>query len=150
MIIKTTDIRIKKLDRDELPQNLGYLIDEFITLASEFERTPVSVLGQIDYALRKSGGFWLITNLETPIGYFFTEIVPTEYGTWVCLIHQLYIRTRYAKQKLVNQVDAIVAAWARNNNAREVVFYTRRNPTAFNRLLGSHWNVDSFILKRDV
>lgn len=138
------------MNRDQIPSTLGKLIDEFIIFSGEFERTPISILNQINYVLRRVGGLWVIYNSHNPIGYFFTEVVPTEYGTWACLIHQLYIKTSFAKRGVIHSVDGIIGAWARNNGATEVAFYTRRNPQAFNRLLGKNWNIDSFILKRAV
>lgn len=132
----------------ELPKNMDKLIHNFILGSGDYERTVDSVLRQIHYLLANNGAMWIIGDSDSLFGYFLAEIVPTEYESSICLVHQLFIKRNRSSRNLIKQVDAIITGWAKNKNVKDIAFYSRRSPEAFMRLLGRDWLIDSYVLKR--
>jgi hypothetical protein len=148
MLVKTGNIKISRVKN--IHESYLWLFRLFVQEAGEYERTPISILEQARKSAERNGSFWLISKGVEPVGYFFAEIVPSEYGTLVCLIHQVFIMARHSKPGLIRTIDGIIGAWGRNNGAAEVAFLTRRNPQAFLRYLGGDWILDSHIIKRSI
>lgn len=139
------DIEIKR--QNTLPIDFDFLTEKFIDEAGEYERTPTSIRAQI--LSMKEGALWVIRVENSIAGYFFAEILPTEYGGLIGLIHEVFIDKNFSKPEIINQVDETLNEWAKSCGAKELAFYTRRKPLAFMRLLkNKKWGVDSCVLKR--
>lgn len=94
-----------------------------------------------------SGCLWTISEKEVFRGYFFAEIVPTEYETRICLVHQVMVK---GNKKIIREIESVVEKWAIENGVHEMAFFTRRKPEAFIRSTGRKWEVDSVVLKRKI
>lgn len=131
------------------PREFGSLCSDFLKRSGDHERTVESVKQQIrGLSQKEDSDFWVITEKGETIGYFFAEIMPTEYGTKVCLIHQVVIRARGKKH--LAEVDRHLEKWASVRGATEMACYTRRKPEAFIRTLKNGWAIDSVVLKRKI
>jgi hypothetical protein len=136
--------------RLHLDEEFFALCGEFLKKSGDTERTIDSIRQQI--VELEGGGFWLIKEEGgQTICYFFAEIRPSEYGTLVCLIHQVVVSAK-AKRKWhwLKQVDGYLHAWAKAHGATQLVFYTRRSPKAFVRALDNGWEVESVVLSRKI
>lgn len=123
------------------------MIEKFILDSGEKERTVESIRKQIKGVLEKeTGALWVIEKDEKIVGYFFCEIVLSEYESYLCLIHEVMIHG-FSKSRL-REIDQTLEAWAKGENVNEMVCFTRRNPDAFIRTLGNGWEKDSVVLKR--
>jgi GTP-sensing pleiotropic transcriptional regulator CodY len=131
------------------PTEFGSLCSEFLRRSGDHERTVESIKNQIRKLTQKQDSdFWVISEKGEIIGYFFAEILPTEYGTQVCLVHQVVIRA--GSKKHLTEIDCHLEKWASVRGATEMAFFTRRNTTAFLRSLKNGWAVDSVVLKRKI
>lgn len=129
---------------------LRRLIGVFLRKAKEYEQTTDSVLKQIQDVLLRGGELWIIRNGFKTVGYFFCEIVCNEYDHKACLIHELMIDRRHTRKGLVRTIDAVIEAWSKLKGVHDIVFYTRRDPHAFLKILGNNWRLDSWVMKRCV
>lgn len=133
----------------DFPGEFYGLVQRFIEKSEEKERTAQSIKEQIRGILEKdTGAFWTIWNGEILSGYFFAEIVPTEYGSEICLIHEVMIEG--FSGSLLRDVDRVLEVWARMKDVDEMAFFTRRNSNAMIRTLKNGWKVDSTVLKRKI
>lgn len=125
------------------------LIEDFIEGAGEVERSTGSIVRQIQLALQHGcGGLWVIWDGIDPIGYAFADVIRTEYDTKVALVHQLYIKPQFSKEKLVRRIDAEIGLWGKAIGASEMAFFTRRKAKAFQKILLKDWVQDSVVFKR--
>lgn len=125
------------------------LIAEFLKKSHDHERTVESVKKQIrDLQDQGNGNIWLVLDGDKTLGYYFAEILPTEYESKVCLVHQLYLMS--SKKSTLQKIDSHLESWAKKQGASELAFFTRRNPKAFLRSLKNGWQVDSVVLKRKI
>lgn len=131
------------------PEGFDNQVEEFIYKSGEKERTVESIKNQIgDILNRGTGGLWTIWNDERLSGYLFADIVPAEYGGFVCLIHNLMIDRN--RKNILKNVNDIIEPWAKKNGASEMAFFTRRNTKAMIRALNNDWEIDSTVLKRKI
>lgn len=124
------------------------LIKDFLKRSGDHEMTLEKTIGCI---ARQSfyEAVWGIWNTESDlIGYFYMEMLPADYGGFVALISQLYIKPDHFSMRIMDQVDVVANNWAKEKGCHSVAFITRRNPHAFLRRLGIGWALDSYILKR--
>lgn len=148
MIQRTTTIRQIK-DRSEMTDIVS-MVEDFIKRAKEREHTIDSVIELMMDVQSRGGAAWIIRKGSKAIGYFFCEIVMNEQSREACLVHELMIAPRHQGAKLLQSIDAVIGAWAKLRDAKEIVFYTRRDPNAFVRLIKNGWKLDSWIIKRCV
>ena len=150
MIYTKNQIKIHQLKSYEIQIEIFDLVSEFIHRSRESERNVDSIIIQACNVVERGGACWLIRDGLDPVGYFFAEIMPTEYGTTICFIHELFISPRHSRKRLINSIDEIIGSWARTKNTTEIAFFTRRDPWAFRNLLKNGWDIDSFVMKRCV
>ncbi len=128
---------------------MDLLIRRFLAKANEHERTLDQVKSQIREILyAETGALWTIWKGGTLTGYFYADIVPTEYEGWICLIHQLMIDPKSPNTilKVENELEEFMS----KRRVTEMAFFTRRNTEAFIRRLKKGWHVDSIVLKRNI
>lgn len=129
-----------------LPANFDDLTQRFLDESGESEMTPDLIRKQINGMI--GGQFWTIRVDGLMTGYFYAEIMPTEYGNLVGLVHELFIEKNLTRPGIIQKVDETLDEWAKRNGASELAFFTRREPRAFMRLLKNKWRLDSWVLKR--
>lgn len=115
----------------------------FLAGALEFEKTEEDLIEQIRTGLALGAfALWRIG----PQGFCFAEILPTDVGSKVVMVHGAYLEK--ADPKTLGELDQAIETWARIYGAEGSVFYTRRKPEAFLRRL-KKWKLDSYVLRRD-
>lgn len=85
---------------------------------------------------------WLIYENKKLVGYFVTMMISTWYESHICLIEQLCVKGI----RMVREMEKVVVKWAKENNAKKMMFNTYRNPNAFIRLLKTPFKIESTVL----
>lgn len=130
-----------------IPQGFDELADSFIKDSFDYEMNVESIKEQINFVLEEQrGAFWTIWDKGDLSGYFFCEVLPAEYGGFVCIVKEAFVKK--SGIKLAKEIENTVEDWARKHSIDELVFYTRRNPIAFMNALNKGWKIDSFVLKK--
>ena len=86
--------------------------------------------------------YWLVG--ET--GFGVTEVQWDVSGDRILVVRHLYA----PRLGLIREFDRVVGAWAKASRCDGIGFYTRREPHGFERLLGNGWELDSYVMRRDL